>query len=170
MFHDLVTAVSQVWRHSVTALGHNRGHLMCRYAAIALLLTASSLAAEELPCSALFSDLNGDYVVDNPGVNQGLSGASVKWAFTSTYAANWHPLTWLSYLTEITLFGLNPAAFHITNVLIHIASGVILFFLLFRMTGDRGPSATLGLGARSGDGVEAMAGYAVRVRTLGGAL
>ena len=85
------------------------------------------------------------YLVKNHNVQQGLTAESLKWALTTSYFANWHPLTWLSYLTEITLFGLNPAVFHVTNVLIHIAAGIILYFLLFRMTDVRGPSAIVAL-------------------------
>jgi hypothetical protein len=78
---------------------------------------------------------DGTYVVDNPHLRGGLTANGLAWAFTSTYAGNWHPLTWISYLLEADLFGLNPGMFHLTNLLIHAASVLALFLMLERMTG-----------------------------------
>ena len=62
-----------------------------------------------------------DYVTANPYVQSGLSWNTIKWAFTSTSAANWHPLTWLSHALDCQLFGLNAAGHHLDSVLIHVA-------------------------------------------------
>jgi tetratricopeptide (TPR) repeat protein len=78
---------------------------------------------------------DGTYVVDNPYVRGGLTASGLAWAFTSTYAGNWHPLTWISHLLEVDLFALTPAFFHLTNLLIHVASVLALFLVLERMTG-----------------------------------
>jgi protein O-mannosyl-transferase len=78
---------------------------------------------------------DGTYVVDNPHLRGGLTANGLAWAFTSTYAGNWHPLTWISYLLEVELFGLSPGMFHLTNLLIHAASVLALFLMLERMTG-----------------------------------
>jgi protein O-mannosyl-transferase len=78
---------------------------------------------------------DGTYVVDNPHLRGGLTASGLAWAFTSTYAGNWHPLTWISYLLEAELFGLTPGMCHLTNLLIHIASVLALFLVLERMTG-----------------------------------
>jgi protein O-mannosyl-transferase len=75
------------------------------------------------------------YVVENEQVQQGLTTATLKWAFTSAYASNWHPLTWLSHALDCQLFGLNPAGHHLTSILLHMLNAVLLFLLLARATG-----------------------------------
>ena len=75
------------------------------------------------------------YMVDNSRVQDGLTIESIKWAFTTTHTGNWYPLTWLSLLLDYELYGLNPAGYHWTNLLFHIANTLLLFFLLSRMTG-----------------------------------
>ena len=57
-------------------------------------------------------------------------GQTVKWAFTTFDAANYHPLTWLSHALDCQLFGVNAAAHHEINVLFHAANAVLLFLLL----------------------------------------
>jgi len=80
------------------------------------------------------------YVTLNHHVNQGLSWDAVKWAFTTFHAANWHPLTWLSHAVDVQFFGLNPAAHHDINVLLHLVNVVLLFWVLQRATGYPGRS------------------------------
>jgi hypothetical protein len=63
-------------------------------------------------------------------IQSGAAWSTIKWAFTSTYAANWHPLTWLSHALDYQLFGLNPAGHHFDSVLIHALNAVLLFLLL----------------------------------------
>jgi protein O-mannosyl-transferase len=75
------------------------------------------------------------YVTFNPHVQSGLSLESTSWAFSSYYAANWHPLTWLSLQLDQTLFGPKPAGFHLTNIVLHGTNAILLFFILRRMTG-----------------------------------
>ncbi|NIQ87873.1 MAG: hypothetical protein GWN93_01765, partial [Deltaproteobacteria bacterium] len=74
-------------------------------------------------------------------VHKGLTRESFIWAFTTTDEANWHPLTWLSHMVDCQLYGLNPAGHHLTNVLLHSASTVLLFLILLGMTGSRWRSA-----------------------------
>jgi len=76
-----------------------------------------------------------DYVTNNPHVSSGLSSQNIAWAFTSVEAANWHPITWLSHMTDVQLYGMNPRGHHLTNVVIHTVSTLFLFLLLFRLTG-----------------------------------
>jgi tetratricopeptide (TPR) repeat protein len=76
------------------------------------------------------------YVVENSQVQQGLTPATMRWALTATDATNWHPLTWLSHALDCQLFGLNPAGHHLTSVLLHVFSSVLLFLLLLRVTGS----------------------------------
>jgi hypothetical protein len=75
------------------------------------------------------------YVTKNPSVNGGITRDSVIWAFTKSRTANWHPLTWLSHMLDCEIYGLNPLGHHITNVLIHIANSLLLFYVLRKMTG-----------------------------------
>jgi Tfp pilus assembly protein PilF len=67
----------------------------------------------------------------------------MKWALTSSYAANWHPVTWISHMLDVQLFGLNPMGHHIVNVLLHAVTMLLLFVVLFRMTGAIGRSAAV---------------------------
>jgi protein O-mannosyl-transferase len=75
------------------------------------------------------------YVTQNPEVNRGLTLSGVAWAFTHFYAANWHPLTWISHMLDCQLFGLNAGAQHAVNLAFHAANTVLLFLLLNGMTG-----------------------------------
>src|SRR5271156_4462306 len=76
-----------------------------------------------------------DYVYDDPVVARGLTFKGVIWAFTQSHAANWHPLTWLSHMLDCQLYGLNPGGHHLTNVLLHTATAILLFLVLRQMTG-----------------------------------
>ena len=75
------------------------------------------------------------YVSENPNVSGGLTARAVAWAFTTGYAGNWHPLTWLSHMLDVQLFGLDAGAHHVTSVLLHAANALLLFAVLQRMTG-----------------------------------
>ena len=75
------------------------------------------------------------YVTKNLNVQKGFTAEGVKWAFTSFHSANWHPLTWLSHMLDCELYGLNPTGHHWTNVELHIVNTLLLFFILFKMTG-----------------------------------
>jgi tetratricopeptide (TPR) repeat protein len=80
------------------------------------------------------------YVVENLQVQQGLTQATLRWAFTSTAEANWHPLTWLSHALDCQLYGLKPAGHHLTSVVLHSLNVAILFLLLAWATGATGRS------------------------------
>ena len=81
------------------------------------------------------------YVSDNPELARGLGADGIAWALTTTRCTNWHPLTWLSLLADHELYGAKPWGYHLTNVLLHAATVVLLFLVLRRMTGDLWPSA-----------------------------
>ena len=74
------------------------------------------------------------YITENKDVQNGITVQGLYWAFTTGHAANWHPLTWLSHMLDIQIFGLNPHWHHLTNLLLHIANVLLLFFVLHRMT------------------------------------
>jgi tetratricopeptide (TPR) repeat protein len=81
------------------------------------------------------------YITANPELTQGLGPAGIAWAFTTFHGANWFPVTWLSWMLDYELFGLDPAGFHATNLVLHIAASLLLFFALVRLTGRDGRSA-----------------------------
>ena len=78
---------------------------------------------------------DSQYVTKNIHVSTGLKFDNVVWAFTTFYAANWHPLTWLSHMMDCQLFGLNSGSQHVVNVALHAANVLLLFLLLQRATG-----------------------------------
>lgn len=75
------------------------------------------------------------YITKNRHVQEGLTLEGILWAFTAIPSGNWHPLTWLSHMLDIELYGLNPAGHHFTSLLFHILNTLLLFFILKRMTG-----------------------------------
>jgi protein O-mannosyl-transferase len=76
-----------------------------------------------------------DYITRNGYVQSGLTSESVFWAFTTSHAANWHPITWLSHMLDYQLYGPHPKGHHLTSLLLHIANTLLLFMVLMRMTG-----------------------------------
>lgn len=82
-----------------------------------------------------------EYVTQNPRVRTGLTWSNAAWAFTSTEQANWHPLTWISHMADCGLYGLKPAGHHVTNLIFHVISTLLLFWSLCRMTRAPGRSA-----------------------------
>ncbi|MGH8022395.1 MAG: hypothetical protein ACRED1_02355, partial [Limisphaerales bacterium] len=104
--------------------------------AICLCLAIGTLALYWPTRHDAFINFDDDaYVTGNSHVKSGLTWAGVVWAFKSGYAANWHPLTWISHMTDCQLFGLDPAGHHLMNALFHAANAVLLFILLKYMTG-----------------------------------
>src|SRR6266403_4794117 len=88
--------------------------------------------------AAHFDFLNFDdngYVTENPHVRAGLTGDSVAWAFTAVDYFYWQPLTWLSHMLDCQLFGLNAGRHHLTNLILHTISLLLLFLVLKQMTG-----------------------------------
>ncbi len=75
-----------------------------------------------------------DYFFSNPHVLAGLTPGNIAWAFTTGFASNWHPLTWLSLMLDVNLFGKGPAGPHFTNLLLHAANTVLVFLLLRSLT------------------------------------
>ncbi|HVM47697.1 MAG TPA: tetratricopeptide repeat protein [Candidatus Acidoferrum sp.] len=81
------------------------------------------------------------YISANPMVQAGLTWAGVKWAFIGFHQANWHPLTWLSHMLDVQLFGSSPGPLLLVNVLFHAASAVLLFRIWWRITAQFWPAA-----------------------------
>jgi len=104
-------------------------------AAITLLLYAPMLG------HAFIHYDDPDYITSNQHVQAGLTWSGIVWAFTTTEASNWHPLTWISHMLDCQLFGLHPSGHHLMNLLFHTANTVLLFLLLYRLTGAQWRSA-----------------------------
>ena len=103
--------------------------------AVILFLIVATLAVYWQVLSHDFVNYDDDtYVTKNLHVQTGLTTAGVTWAFTTTYANFWHPLTWLSHMIDCQLFGLNPGGHHLSSLLLHIANSTLLFLVLVRMT------------------------------------
>ncbi len=102
---------------------------------IYLLLTAGAIIAFQQLSQCDFINYDDDeYVTENIHIQHGITTQSIRWAFTTGYAANWHPLTWMSHMLDVQLFGLKPRWHHLTNLLFHIANTLLLFFVFHRMT------------------------------------
>ncbi len=82
----------------------------------------------------------GDYITENSHVLAGLTWDGFKWALTSTFAANWFPLTWLSHMLDVEIFGVDPGAHNLVNVSIHALNSILCFAWLSRMTKQWIPS------------------------------
>jgi tetratricopeptide (TPR) repeat protein len=107
-----------------------------RRAVVGILIAAATLAVFSRAAGnefLLYDD--AQYITMNPPVVRGLTLEGVRWAFTSFYAFNWHPLTWLSHMADSTVFGVSPRGTHLVNASLHAASAALLFLVLAGMTG-----------------------------------
>jgi protein O-mannosyl-transferase len=105
-------------------------------------LVLATLAVFRPACDSGFVNFDDNiYVTENPNLSLGLTGRGVVWAFTTFHAGNWHPLTWLTFLSEYQLGGLNPHVYHATNVALHVLNVLLVFVVWRRLTGAVWPSA-----------------------------
>ena len=82
-----------------------------------------------------FINLDDDrYIYENPMVTTGLTAKGVAWAFTTFHASNWHPLTWLSHMLDVQMFGLSPGPHLAVNVFFHLLNTLLVLIVLLRMT------------------------------------
>jgi hypothetical protein len=85
------------------------------------------------------------YVTENRHVLAGLTSESIRWAFTNIDYMCWQPLTWLSHMLDIQIYGMSPGGHHITNLFFHIVNSLLLFLLLSQVTGALWESAFVAL-------------------------
>lgn len=111
-----------------------------RALALAALGVGTALVFAQVVEHEFLSYDDDEYVTANAHVQRGLSWEGVAWALSSTEAANWHPLTWLSHMLDVELFGSSPGAHHAVNVGLHALAAVLLALLWARMTGALGRS------------------------------
>ncbi|MGD0077417.1 MAG: tetratricopeptide repeat protein [Sedimentisphaerales bacterium] len=109
---------------------------------VCLVLAAATLVAyEPVRHNEFVSYDDKEYLTANPNVTGGITRDSVIWAFTRSYARNWHPLTWLSHMLDYELFGLNPLGHHLVSLSIHIINALLLFWILTNLTSSVWASA-----------------------------
>jgi len=108
---------------------------MRRTGIICLLLIAAtaSIYAQAVHFDFVRYD-DSKFVSENPHVRDGLSKEAVVWAFTTRHFVSWQPLTWLSHMLDVELFGANAGLHHGTNVVLHALNSLLWFGLLFSMT------------------------------------
>ena len=106
-----------------------------QFIVVASVLAAVTVGAFWKAFGAGFVFDDKQYILGNPHVQNGLNWVDIKWAFTSIFASNWHPLTWISHMLDSQIWGLDPFGPHLVNLLLHIANVLLLFHVLRRMTG-----------------------------------
>jgi tetratricopeptide (TPR) repeat protein len=145
-----------------------RLHLPGPAALSLILLAALTLAVFAPVISFQFINVDdGVYVTANPHIQQGLTWHNAAWSLTALEAANWHPITWLSHMLDVTLFGLHPGGHHAVSLLIHILNVMLIFVWLRSMTGELGKSAIVAaLFAVHPLGLESVAWIAERKNVL----
>ncbi len=77
-----------------------------------------------------------DYLTSNMNVQHGLNGESFRWALTTFHASNWHPITWLSHLLDVSLFGMNAGPHHVVSAVIHAINAALVLLVLWKLTGS----------------------------------
>jgi protein O-mannosyl-transferase len=115
-----------------------------RHPALAYAIGLMALTAMVFAPAREFEFVNYDdleFVVDNPHVATGLNAENARWAFANAYRATGGPVTWLSHMLDVELYGLDAGAHHITSVVIHGAASLAALFALWTLTGALGPSA-----------------------------
>ena len=106
-----------------------------RFIVCLLLVLATSSAFWPVTQADFINYDDQDYVTENPMVLNGLSPLGVQWAFTTGHATNWHPLTWLSHMLDVTLFGKGPTGPHCVNLTLHVLNSLLVLFLFLKLTG-----------------------------------
>ena len=144
--------------------GHTRRNLaIC----IAALIASTLLTYWPVLKNEFINYDDPDYVTTNEVVQKGLTAEGFKWAFTTGHASNWHPVTWLSHMADVSMFGMKPAGHHATNLFFHVTNSVLLLMLLWLMTGSVWRSAMVaGLFALHPLHVESVAWVAERKDVL----
>ena len=116
--------------------GKSRTVLVCLALAAATLAVYCGVYRHEF---IIYDD--HQYITENPHVLSGLRWTNAAWAITSGYASNWHPLTWLSHMLDVRMFGLEAGGHHVVSLLFHVANTLLLFLLFKRLTRALWPSA-----------------------------
>ena len=111
---------------------------------LAFCLLLAGLTAGVFAQVRAFEFIQGDdarIVTANPAILDGLTWKSVLWAFTHFHFGLYMPVTSLSHLLDVELFGLWPGGHHLSSVVLHLLNAMLLYLVLLRMTGQPGQSA-----------------------------
>jgi len=121
-------------------------------------------------CGFGFVNLDDNlYVYQNPVVQNGLTTQGLVRVFSCGMCSFYHPVTMCSLMLDAQLYGSHAGGFHLTNVIIHTATAIILFLVLWQMTGVLWPSAFVAaIFAIHPLHVESVAWVAERKDVLGG--
>jgi tetratricopeptide (TPR) repeat protein len=118
-----------------------KNSLLYRRIGLCVVLSAATLLAYAKTFRNGFVDLDDvTYLTQNPHLQSGLSCNAVKWAASTYYASNWHPLTWISHAADISLFQFRAGGHHAVNLALHAANAILLFVLLYMATKREWPS------------------------------
>jgi len=131
-------------------------HAVCNFKQVVLSRGTLRMRNLILACAVLFAVTMGVYwqtgshefinlddnwlITGNVHVNTGLTKDNLLWALAPVPDMGWFPVAWLSHMADVELYGLNPRGHHLTSVVFHAVSTVLLFLLLFRLTNARWPS------------------------------
>src|SRR5437867_652947 len=113
----LVSAAGAGLASSDRSLESRHGLLICFALAVATLAVYWQVSGFDF---VAYDDWS--YVQETPQVRAGLTAPGIAWALGAARNANWHPLTWISYMLDVQLFGLNGGAHHVTSLLLHVAN------------------------------------------------
>jgi len=124
--------------HKNTLFGMRADHLICLFLGLVTLSVYWQVVDHEF---IIYDDPS--YVTENHHVQAGLTLKSLAWSFSFTEKEDtyWHPLTWISHMLDCQFYGLNPGMHHLNNLILHIASSLLLFLAFKRMTGEVWKSA-----------------------------
>jgi len=111
--------------------GDSRRAAFC--AAVLILLTL--LAYSRVPGHEFLSFDDEGFITGNSRIQSGLTLDAAAWAFTTFHESNWIPLTWLSHMMDVQVFGLEPSGHHLTSLALHVVNGILLFLVMKAMTG-----------------------------------
>ena len=112
-----------------------------RLAAAAIVLVATIVVVYAPVRHADFLSLDDTiYVTENPYVRDGLTAAGVRHALFGFRGALWLPLSFLSHMVDVSVFGLDPSGPHLVNIALHAANALLLLLLLVRASGRAAPS------------------------------
>ena len=122
---------------------HNKTRGTSRHAVfICLLLVIVTLPAYLQVASHQFVTFDdGLYITENIRIQNGINLENIAWSFTTTHSSNWHPLTWMSHLLDVSLFDMHSGSHHLVSLFFHLLNSLLLFFAFRQMTADMWQSA-----------------------------
>jgi tetratricopeptide (TPR) repeat protein len=110
-------------------------------AVLAAVLVLAGVGIYGQVASFPFLDYDDDvYVTGNRALDGGVDARTLRWTLTGFHAGNWHPLTWLSHLADLRLFGADAGAHHAVNLGLHLAAALLMLSALRGATGRVWPA------------------------------